>query len=461
MCLRGGSLLFLALTLFSSYPSWAGGRWYDFYNDGLRMMKEENWQGAIAEFTKAVAVESNDAQKIRTYGVNFVEYFPHREMGICYFNLGDFQNAISELERSMKTVFSARAREYLEKAKAASGGAGQAVTAPPKVIPQETQVPSQGPSITITKPLENETMATSKLTVQGFAVDGNSVTSVTVNGIPVKVLQGKRVDFSQDVALRPGENTITVSSANSRGVSSTKSVMVRIAEEKARKVGSKLSVAVLPFEAKGGAQTLGEMVLDKLTTSLVNLQRFNVMERSKLEELLKEQKLGMTGVIDASTAAQVGKNIGVEGIFLGSVSLSGNLASIDARLIDTASGSILSARDVSSSTSTIENVKKMVDDLVQKVANDIPILAGTVIQVEGDLVYLDIGSNRGTRKGMKFVIYREGEPIKHPVTGEVLGTKIEELGDVAITEPMDRMCAALVVRRIGGTIEVGSKAITK
>ena len=351
------------------------------------MMKQQDWQGAVSEFAKAAAVQANDAQKIRTYGVNFMEYFPHREMGICYFNLGDSPNAINELETSMKTASSTRAREYLDRARGGSGGAGQGVTTQPRVIPRETQAPPQEPS--------------------------------------------------------------------------TKSLPVRIVEEKTKKVGQRLSVAVLPFESKGDAKTLGEIVLDKLTTSLVNLQRFNVMERSKLEELLKEQKLGMSGIIDASTAAQVGKNIGVEGIVLGSVSFSGNLVSIDARLIDTASGSILSARDVSSGNPGIDNVKRMVDDLVQKVANDIPILAGTVIQVEGDLLYIDIGLNRGIRKGMKFVIYREGEPIKHPVTGEILGTKIEELADVAITEPMERMSAAQIVRRIGGAIEVGSKAITK
>src|SRR5438128_12255258 len=49
-----------------------------------------------------------------------------------------------------------------------------------------------------------------------------------------------------------------------------------------------------------------------------------VVERQKLEEVLREQKIAYTGIIDLATAAQVGKLLGVEGMVVGSVADLGN-----------------------------------------------------------------------------------------------------------------------------------------
>jgi len=45
---------------------------------------------------------------------------------------------------------------------------------------------------------------------------------------------------------------------------------------------------------------------------------FNFVERSEIQRILNEQKLGMTGVIDDSQAAQVGKILGIDAIISGS-----------------------------------------------------------------------------------------------------------------------------------------------
>lgn len=47
---------------------------------------------------------------------------------------------------------------------------------------------------------------------------------------------------------------------------------------------------------------------------------FGVVERSRMLEILEEQKLVLSGLIDASQAAQVGQMLGVEAIIMGSIS---------------------------------------------------------------------------------------------------------------------------------------------
>ncbi|MBN2367342.1 MAG: hypothetical protein JXL67_14330, partial [Calditrichaeota bacterium] len=107
-------------------------------------------------------------------------------------------------------------------------------------------------------------------------------------------------------------------------------------------VGDRLSVAVLPFESKGLGAELGSIdLLDKLITGFVNINRFKVIERALLEKILEEQKLGMSGIIDASTAAEIGKGIGVDAVIVGSVTRAQNALSIDARVIDTESAAII------------------------------------------------------------------------------------------------------------------------
>jgi curli biogenesis system outer membrane secretion channel CsgG len=94
----------------------------------------------------------------------------------------------------------------------------------------------------------------------------------------------------------------------------------------------KKQIAVLDFDfatvdlgladrAYGGRQNLARRVADKLVTSLVGLGTCQVVERSQLEKVLREQNLGTEGRIDPSTAAKVGRILGVDALVIGNVSV--------------------------------------------------------------------------------------------------------------------------------------------
>ncbi len=70
-------------------------------------------------------------------------------------------------------------------------------------------------------------------------------------------------------------------------------------------------LATFPGIAKGTS--------DMLVNSLVNTGAYSVIERSQLEAVLAEQNLGASGAVNASTAAQIGKILGVKYILIGSV----------------------------------------------------------------------------------------------------------------------------------------------
>ncbi|MDE2292287.1 MAG: hypothetical protein KGL53_09405 [Elusimicrobia bacterium] len=75
-------------------------------------------------------------------------------------------------------------------------------------------------------------------------------------------------------------------------------------------------VAVVTF---GGPQ--GDVAADLLTQSLVAYGA-NVVERQQLSAVLQEQHLGSSGVLDPSTLAQLGRILGVDAIFVGTVAQS-------------------------------------------------------------------------------------------------------------------------------------------
>ena len=237
-----------------------------------------------------------------------------------------------------------------------------------------------------------------------------------------------------------------------------------VGKQTVKLVGERMSVAVLPFENKGASLDLGEIVLDKMITALFNQGRFKVIERSQLDKILQEQQLGMTGVVDASTAAEIGKGIGVDAIIIGSVAAAKSGAiSLDARAIDTESATIIVAQDAYSGSSDAQSVKNTVENLANKITSNLPLVEGTVIGINPDgTILLDAGRIGGIRKGLKCTIYQEGPELKHPITGEVLGRQTKIIAEVLIIESLEKFSTAKVIKNeTGQAVSMGDKFLTK
>ncbi|NOZ62536.1 MAG: hypothetical protein GXO74_12760 [Calditrichaeota bacterium] len=91
-----------------------------------------------------------------------------------------------------------------------------------------------------------------------------------------------------------------------------------------------------------------EMIRQKLTAKLVNQTKFKVIARERLNELLKEHNLSLSGTIDEKSAVEIGRLISVEGFIDGYVSLNNNLLSVSLTLIETKSGAIVWAKTAES-----------------------------------------------------------------------------------------------------------------
>ncbi len=71
-------------------------------------------------------------------------------------------------------------------------------------------------------------------------------------------------------------------------------------------------------------------------------------------------------------------------------------------------------------------------------------LEGYVISRNDKAVTLDLGLPSGVEEGMKFIVFEEGEPLKHPKTGEILGVERNESGIVFVTKVFDKYSNAKI-----------------
>ena len=80
-------------------------------------------------------------------------------------------------------------------------------------------------------------------------------------------------------------------------------------------------VAVLPFDGHYGREFAAEIEGVIGSINVDNKQYFTLIERTKIEKILKEQELSQTGIMDETTAAKVGKLLGAKGIYTGVVTV--------------------------------------------------------------------------------------------------------------------------------------------
>ena len=273
---------------------------------------------------------------------------------------------------------------------------------------------------------------------------------------------------------------------------------------------AKPRVAVLQFKDKTSRYSwyqAGEAAQDMFVTELVKSGKYRVIDREQLDALMAEKNLSLSGEIDPKTAVKAGKLLGVEYFVTGALTELGVVdrgarvpgwggmpsvrvgsqkmdAAIDARLINTASGEIVwadSAKETTSDASVFvagagggaedrrkldRVIRPVVVKLAQSMAtanvgtsglggaSDASGIAGKIARVEGSTIYLNVGSEAGIKEGDAFDVYRVGNVIKDPDTGEVLGTDETKVGSVKVTKVMGaRLSSAAVVG--GGGFKTG------
>jgi hypothetical protein len=112
-----------------------------------------------------------------------------------------------------------------------------------------------------------------------------------------------------------------------------------MSETLSKRIGTKniKRVAVLKFIDQGEHNdALAEYIAEEMSVYLTNNNEgFDVYDRHYLAQVLDEHKLNMSGIIDESTAKQVGEFSGADALVVGRFSILGDFVKIWVKVIDT------------------------------------------------------------------------------------------------------------------------------
>jgi curli biogenesis system outer membrane secretion channel CsgG len=251
-------------------------------------------------------------------------------------------------------------------------------------------------------------------------------------------------------------------------------------------------IAVMNFENNSTwtywGDNLGRAAADELVTQLLSSGKFTVLERTQLESVLAEQKLGATGAVDASTAARIGKILGVQFILTGSItqfsiertrvgfggfgaSVANAESKVDVRLISTETAEILvglegqgnkrmggasfrgsgAERDFDQGAAQ-EALRPAIEQVVERLAGRVDQLAsampaapgGQIVGVKGDMIYINRGEGAGVTVGQRFTVSRVVDEIRD-ADGRVLDRVVGKVGVIEVTQVLSQSSICKVV----------------
>lgn len=271
------------------------------------------------------------------------------------------------------------------------------------------------------------------------------------------------------------------------------------------------NITDLSFLSGAGGEGAARGVSNLLTNQLVKDGAFVVIERSRIDAILAEQNLGASGRIEPTTAAQIGRVLGVDAVLIGTVTKfdvedkskglqlgglfgGGNrrqiaTVQISSRLVSTATAEILTVADTTGTSEQKDNSVSVfgfgttsqsdsrgkvlgaaAEDAIKQLSTQLtasapklaalpavlPVINAVIADITGNQVVLNKGGQVGFRPGMVLSVERVIKRVKDPVTGKDLRVQTQSVGRLQLTEVDPQSSVAKILAGKGG-IRVGDR----
>jgi len=237
----------------------------------------------------------------------------------------------------------------------------------------------------------------------------------------------------------------------------TQTVKPRIAVSR---FGDTKTIATNPFNAFIGEtaidQTSGTVVTtnwDKeayegftadVTTALVKLDSFIVVERQEISKIIREQGFQGTNLSDNLPNKDFGAITGVQYILTGSVRTDeAENVIVNMRIYDAFRGTVIAAERIAA-PSKWEAVERAVSIVADKVEPQAFVLK--VSTCNGQTVYVNGGTQQGIQSG-KFEVFSVGVPIVDPDTNAVLAVEEEKIGLIDLSGVQPNYAVGTVIEQ--------------
>jgi hypothetical protein len=212
----------------------------------------------------------------------------------------------------------------------------------------------------------------------------------------------------------------------------------------------------------GRLAALEDQINQRVTMAFFRTGKFQMIERSQLNAVLKEGKLEQSGLVDDATAARLGKQMGATFVLVGSYtggightveikkgffggqsredSFPGHLE-VRLRMVNTEDGSIrepILLHAASLDPKEYHSYELLLDDLSRNLAQEVGArypMTGYVIKVISEREALvDLGSRQRLEKGATFQLVEQAPDVVHPVTGKRIQGERRVLTTLQVTD---------------------------
>ncbi|MDR1917005.1 MAG: hypothetical protein LBQ58_10575 [Synergistaceae bacterium] len=252
----------------------------------------------------------------------------------------------------------------------------------------------------------------------------------------------------------------------------------------------RLGVVGFTSKAAGVDDQQASIISDLFTRTLASSQSISVIEREQISKIGAEHRFNMSGLVDPSTAAEIGRIMGLQYMLLGSVtelSEGGSVigfsviaqaqhdarATIDARVVDVATaevlytfvetgsasegGSAISIGGFSAAEASFGGIKsRAIADAVNRMAHNIRSEIGNedsyVTSANGSEIRVNVGSSLGVQRGALYLVYVDGANETDPVTGRVLGKNKLPIAVVKVDSTQSGFSACTVASGTNGKL---------
>ena len=127
---------------------------------------------------------------------------------------------------------------------------------------------------------------------------------------------------------------------------------------------SSTMLAVSDLIGQGVNQSEANVVTEQLRAELHKTGHFRIIERSQMQEILKEQGFQQTGCTSDACAVQVGQLLGVKEIIVGTIGIAGSYTVLTVRILDVQTSEVI----VDETVRTTGGIDKMIEGSINEVA---------------------------------------------------------------------------------------------
>ena len=156
-------------------------------------------------------------------------------------------------------------------------------------------------------------------------------------------------------------------------------------------------LAILDMEPIGLSEMESKVLTQRLTSKMIELSDYTIVERANIDKILKEQKFQHSGCTDSKCAVEIGQLLNADITVIGTVSKFGDTYTIDSRIINVGNGEALG----SASYTHTGNIDQLVKDGIESVARELLGVKTPMLKKVSSFVY----NNRYIVGGVSFVLW--------------------------------------------------------